>query len=225
MKTTNEMRFDNLFVEYKILRRMDAKTAQANFTEAFNILVEDCANRLYDGDINNTTMHKALWNNLVADKRTRYNNVEKYSNGYAPENPLKLELVELIATILPAEARKVAPKEANAETGKLSKSFWMYSVEEIEAVTDLGVLDSIYKNVASAKSSATTLAKAIELFELVDEDAAKAYFDTIRAAVNKRKAEVKQPVLSENLMEKLAKGSHTTLSKSEVEELLKALNK
>lgn len=225
-KTTKELRFDALFTEYKILKRIDEATAAVNFTKVFNLLVEDCANQLYEGDIDNVEMHKALWNNLVSDKRTRFNNPNRYFNGYLPEKDLKLELVELIAETLPADGRKVAPKIADPETGLLSKSYWQYTEEDILAVTDVKVLNSVYNNMASAKSKDTMLENAAKYYDL-DIDAVADLLDELQKLAGQRRKELEEqattPQVSESLAEKLAKGTHTVLSAAEVEELQKLL--
>lgn len=227
-KTTKELRFDALFTEYKILKRIDESTAVVNFTKVFNLLVEDCANQIYDGNIKDIEMHKALWNNLVSDKRTRFNNPERYFNGYLPEKTLKLELVELIATILPDDGRKVAPKVADPETGMLSKSYWQYTEEDILAVTDVKVLNSVYNNMASAKSKTTMLENAAKYFEL-DVDATEDLLGSLQKLAGQRRRALEKeeatPALSETLAEKLAKGKHTVLSAAEVEELQRLLGK
>lgn len=227
-KTTKELRYNELFTEYKILKRIDAASAADNFTKAFNLLVEDCANKIYDGNVKDVEMHKALWNNLVSDKRTRFNNPNRYFNGYLPEKELKLELVELIATILPEDGRKVAPKVANPETGLLAKSYWQYTEEDILAVTDADVLKSVYNNMASAKSKDTMLENAAKYYDL-DIDAAADLLDELQKLAGQRRKVLEKAAdtvqVSDSLAEKLAKGKHTMLSAEEVKELQKLLGK
>ena len=225
-KTTRELRFNELYTEYKILGRLDPDNLADNFSKVFNALLVECANELYDGDTNNVVMHKALWNNLVADKRTRFNNPERYFNGYLPEKNLKLELVELIATLLPDNARKVAPKSADPDTGKLSKSYWQYTAEDIEAVTDVKVLASVYNNLASAKSKETMLANAAEYYEMEVEDT-KVLLSDLQTFAGQRRRELEQreaqPQISAELEAKLRAGKNTSLSTAEILELSKLL--
>lgn len=67
-KTIKELNFNSLFMEYKILHKIDANKSNERFAELFNEYVKQCANKLYDGDVNSVAMHKALYNNLVSDK-------------------------------------------------------------------------------------------------------------------------------------------------------------
>lgn len=219
-KTIKELSFDNLFMEYKIFTRIDKENVDEMFAKLFGELVTKCANELYEGDKENIDLHKALYNNLVADKRTRFNNPDRYFNGYLPEKNLKLQLVDLLDTLLPRELR-IIKKERSGDT-KADKSYWEYNEEDILEVTDEAILNSIYNNMSSAMSKETMLANAAKSFDMSVEEA-KERLRALRTLAREQKAKLNKPQLSDDLLAKLQGGKKAVLSAAEVEELRKLL--
>lgn len=221
-KTTKELGFDNLYMEYRILRKVNKETAKKEFQKLFAALIQDCAVKMYNGNASDINLHKALYNNLVSDKRTRFTNVDRYYNGYLPDRAIRLELVDIIDEALPKELRMIKKDKADKAAGTVNKSYWKYNEEDIEAVTDTKVLDSIINNIATAKSR--MLDQAMKEFDLTEEEV-KERFDALRKLAREQKEKLNAPQLSEGLVDKLQKGTKTTLSAAEVAELLQALNK
>ena len=209
-KTTPELSFDNLLIEWKVLNKIDAGTAKEMFAKIFLSLVNACAELLYDGK--KEELIKILRNNLVADKKTRLTN-DKYQTGYLPDKPLRLALVELIDVLIPSTGKS---------TG--TKSKWQYNEDDLAKVDDVSELANIINNYASAKSKVTMLAEASKYFGLTEEET-KAKLDSLRKYARERIALLssKKATISESLAAKLAKGGKTSLTAAEAEELRKLL--
>lgn len=221
MKTIKELGFDNLYMEYKVLTKVDAATADEEFGKLFNELIIKCANELYAGNTDDIVLHKALYNNLVADKRTRFGDVDKYFNGYLPERALKLQLVKLVNELLPREKRIVTKSKAEVATGKANKPAWQYTEDDVLALVDVDTVDKFINSIGSAKVKSREA--AVKHFGLTDTDEAADRFDAIRALARVHKENLTKPQLSEALLAKLNSGKHATLSAAEVEALRKLL--
>ena len=105
-----------------------------------------------------------------------------------------------------------------------AKARWMLTDEEIAAIPDddYKSLDSIYQNMMSAKSK-----YADKVEELYGMSTFLARLDRLSDRRTKAKAALKnkQITVSETVMSKLQKGTKTTLTAEEVQELLNAFKK
>lgn len=219
-KTIKELSFDNLYTIYRTLVKLLGKEqALVQFTAAFNELLVQCANSLYEGNVDDIGLHKALYNNLVADKRTRFTNPERY--GYVSELSVKLDFVGILDTLLPVEKRSVPKKQTNANLpDKAAK--WQYTIEDVQGINDVDTLKKFISSIGTAK--ARSVEKAMEEFNLSREEVLDR-FDALRDEARKQIAILENTVLSDALTSKLQPGKKATLSAKEVEELLALLNK
>lgn len=219
-KTIKELSFDNLYVVYKTLGKLLGKDqALQQFTTTFNELIVQCADTLYNGNVDDIGLHKALYNNLVADKRTRFTNPDRY--GYVSELSVKLEFVGLLDTLLPVEKRSVPKKQADANLpDKAAK--WQYTIEDVQGIKDVDTLKKFISSIGTAK--ARSVEKAMAEFNLTSDEVI-ARFDALRDEARKQIALLEATVLSDTLASKLQAGKKTTLSAKEVEELLALINK
>lgn len=217
-KTTKELKFDNLYTTFTVLKKvLGAKEATEQFTAVFNNLVEECAKELYDGDINSIVLHKALYNNLVADKRTRLTNPEQY--GYVQDISGKIDFVEFINTLLPAEKRTV---KKDTVVGVPDKPKRLYNEEDVLAIPDADSLKKFISSIGTAKARAVET--TMEDLGLTRDEVVER-FDALVALARKQIATLNSVQLSDTLTTKLQPGKKVTLSAKEVEELLKVLGK
>lgn len=217
MKTTKELKFDSLYTSYAMLKKvLGEEKANEQFEVIFNELVKDCAEQLYEGDVNNIVLHKALYNNLVSDKRTRFADPDKY--GYVQGLSLKQDFVELLNSFLPAEKRSVPKKKGAAN----KEAKWKYEEQDVLAIKNVDDLKKFISSIGTAK--ARSVEAAMVEFGLSEEQVIER-FDALRATARKQIAILEGVQLSDNLVDKLQAGKKTTLSAAEIAELVAALSK
>lgn len=227
MKTIKEMSFNELWTLYKVLGKV-SKDADKLFEGQFNELLQQCADELYEGNLEDPVLLRALRNNLVSDKRTRFNNPEKYFNGYLPEKKQLLEFVDLLAGLLPsAPTTKGKPKVAGKARAKIS---WEYTQEDLGKL-DADALKAWKDSISSLKSRgrdadgepSVFYSDKAEALGMTDITAVAKHFDSLIAYANKQLKELTQPVISETLEAKLMSDGKTVLSAAEVAELRKLI--
>lgn len=216
-KTTKELRYDELFMEYKILHKIDSDNADERFKQLFKAKLQRCAEELYGGDVEHPVLHKALYNNLVSDKRSRFKKVDEYY-GYLPDANLRKQLVDLIDTLLPADKRK---KQATRDTNRPDKAYWMYSEEDVKEIESVETLNKFFNGLATEKSRASE--KNMDFLGLDSLEEVRSHFDRLREVGRQHKEALEKPRLSNSLQDKLDKGKSVTLSQAELEELRKLL--
>ena len=205
-KTTQELGFDELLMEYKVLKRVDESKAKEVFLAVFTERTMDCAKELYGGDVDKLV--KVLRKNLVADKRTRVSNPDKYYNGYLPDKAIRMELIDIIDGVLIVE-------------GSSDKPQWKFVEEDLKKINDVKVLKNVIASYASAKSK--SIESAMEYYKAETLEEAGERIDDLRQFARARIKELEEPQLSNKLVGKLNKGKAVTLSAKEVEELRKLL--
>lgn len=208
------MKFNNLLIEYKVLLKVDMSTAAELFTIMFTSLIESYLS--VEEDINRAVAK--LHNTLVSDKTTKHNNLAKYYGGYLPDVNIRMAMVDLMQPII------VSKRIVTVSDKVADKAYWEYTEEDLMLVNDPARLKSIVNNLGSGKSKASIIATAYERYG-VSEDEHKANIDRIRAFANARRKELMAatPKISESLQSKLDKGTKTSLTAKEVEELRKLL--
>ena len=206
-KTTQELGFDELLMEYKVLKRVDESKAKEALLAVFTERMTDCLEKLYGGK-DEAKLITALRKNLIADKRTRVNNPDKYYNGYLPDRAIRLELIDILDEALVVE-------------GSNDKPQWKFIEEDLKQITDVKVLRNVIASYASAKSK--SIESAMEYYKAETLDEAAERIDDLRQFARARIKELEEPQLSNKLLDKLTKGKAVTLSAKEIEELRKLL--
>lgn len=217
-KTTKELRYDELFMEYKVLHKIDSSSADERFKQLFEAKVQVCAEKLYGGDVEHPVLHKSLYNNLVSDKRSRFKKVDEYY-GYLPDANLRKQLVDLIDTLLPAEYRR--KKRTTGDISRPDKAYWMYSEDDIREIESVDTLNKFFNGLATEKSRASE--KNMDFLGLDSLEEVRSHFDRLREVGRQHKEALEKPRLSNSLQDKLDKGKSVTLSQAELEELRKLL--
>ena len=213
-KFKEAMKFDSLLIEYKVLLKVDMSTAAELFTIMFTSLIESYLS--VEEDVKRAV--DKLHNTLISDKSTRLNNLAKYHNGYLPDANIRMAMVELMKPVI------VSKRVVTVSDKVTDKAYWEYTEEDLMLVDDPARLESIINNYGSAKTKDSIIATAKARYGLSAEEH-KANIDKLRTFARARQKELRAaaPKISESLQSKLDKGTKTSLTAKEVEELRKLL--
>lgn len=208
-KTTDQLSWKSLSEQFTIGDiKIDGKTVHVNaLQDAINdgtltAMVKDAAEQLNDGD-----MH-AVYAQLSMNLSSWLTNSKKAS--YRPNAKADKERYDTLRKFV-SDGLVSTRDDGRSNT----KSYWQWSIEEIEAITDYKTAKSVYDNLASYKQKKLDREIDTELFE----DA------TIRQKAARSKMNELKPIedpTTAALIEKLTSGKRLTKAESiEVAKLLK----
>lgn len=208
------LKFDNLVVEYKVLLKVNAATAAAEFVKMFEVLLDALLAEVEDIGKEVDKLH----NTLVSDKVTRLTHIDKYYNGYKPDADVRLAMVELMRPVIVSRRPVV-----NTATDKVvDKDYWKYDEADLVLIEDHDRLSKLCNVYSSTISKERSLEIAAEYYGLSTEDT-KAKLAALRTFARARQKELGAPKISSALANKLSKDGKATLSAAEVAELRKLL--
>lgn len=220
-KITNSLSWQNLKEAFPIgnMSIMESGVRKEVFVDNLTLAVQDgeldklvveCADQFHDGDV--YEVYKALSRNL-SSQRTNMN-----KRSFIPNKNIEEKRYEILLDYV---SGKMKSHKATMSTTGNSKSFWQWTMDEINALelNDFRTIKSIYDNMMSKKSKYPELIESDSTF-----DARLAKISEMKSAATKLQKQGAIQIDSA-LAEKLAKGATklTATEAAQITELLKAL--
>lgn len=213
VRITEELRWAALKYRFYTLEKLQEAIADGTL----DAMIKACADTMHGGDT------RVVVNAIRKNLSSQQTNMKKAT--YVPtENKDDWKRYELLWEYTGKLAESIRPMVSGLPESTKAKARWMLTKEEMNAIKrdDFKMLDSIYQNMMSKKAKKPEdIVKVMTMEDFLDR---LKHISTLRSAAKAAMATANvKAQLSENLLGKLNKGSKTTLSAEEVEELLKLI--
>lgn len=189
---------------------------------SIDALVVEAAAELHDGDLYRAY---AEWSRVLSSTQTNLKKATSRQN--IQRDWLQYNMLRDYVTKRMSELKDSTKSKRSGSGLQNKKSFWTWSIEEIEAIPldDLKTAKSVYDAVADKKSKypEQVLARYGDMgVYLAIFDAASAKYSACKKYAKEQASKVE---VADSTLSKLSKGTKVTLSQAEAAELLELLKK